>query len=427
MDAIDCLAKKVPFLWLNDHLEKTGPALSGISLGLPDMRDAQARLCRFAPLIMELFPDETGTSGGLIESELVRAPRLGDYLLQGAGPVLIKKDHDLPVAGSVKARGGIYEVLCLAEQLAEKNGHLNPGDNYTRLLEDEVKELFSHYTISVGSTGNLGLSIGIMGAALGFKVDIHMSHEARQWKKERLRKRGVNVVEHQADYSSAVAAGRADAANDPFNFFVDDENSIQLFLGYSVAAFRLKVQLDNLGIEVSEKRPLFVYLPCGIGGAPGGITFGLKQLFGDAVHCFFAEPTEAPCMTLGLVTGKHADISVYDIGLEVRTNADGLAVARPSGFVGKLIAPLLSGALTINDHDMLKYVYAAHQLEGMSIEPSAAAGFAGPKLTLGHDFSRHFEDITHILWTTGGRYVPEEEHRHVLEKGKILFAAEHNN
>ena len=147
-------------------------------------------------------------------------------------------------------------------------------------------------------------------------------------------------------------------------------------------------------------------------GAPGGICFGLKMLFGDAVHCFFAEPVDAPCMTPGLVTGKNDAVSVYDIGLANRTCADGLAVGRPSAFVGKLMKGLLAGCFTMQDDIPNVYQKLTRETENLKVEPSAAAGFPGPQEVIKSGFCEKYnispESITHIIWTTGGRYLPEK-------------------
>ena len=405
-DTLKKLSARTPLFWLNPDYGKIEEKLP---LGMADILDAEARLMRFAPLLAELF-DEAAAGYGVIESGLLDIPVLSEKLLPGA-KILLKADHDLPVAGSVKARGGIYNVLCFAEKICLEAGVLSTGDNCRKIAEKEIRDLLGRYTVSVGSTGNLGLSIGTISAALGFKARVHMSSDAKEWKKQLLRSRGVEVIEYAGDYSTAVAQGRKEAQNDPYSYFVDDENSIELFLGYSVAALRLQAQLSQRGLLPTPEKPLFVYLPCGVGGAPGGICFGLKMLFGDAVHCFFAEPVDAPCMTLGLVTGKNDAVSVYDIGLTNRTSADGLAVGRPSAFVGKLMKGLLAGCFTMQDAILDVYQKLTRETENLKIEPSAAAGFSGPEEVLKSGFCEKYnispENITHVLWTTGGRYLPE--------------------
>jgi len=413
-----------PLLWLNPRYQQPGAAPEK-----PDVAEIYAadnRLRRFAPLLETLFP-ELESSAGLIESPLIHATALNEAINPVGGQTLIKADHALPVAGSIKARGGIHEVLCFAEQLALEHGLLHDtNDDYRKLLEKDAQTLFQKYEIAVGSTGNLGLSIGIIGAALGFQATVHMSVDAKEWKKERLRNRGVQVVEHDADYGAAVAAGRAQADANPLSYFVDDENSPRLFMGYAVAALRLQQQLKEQQITVDKEHPLFVYLPAGVGGAPGGITFGLKSIFGDAVHCFFAEPVQAPCMLLGMAGEPLSDpVPVYDFNLKIATDADGLAVGTASKWVCDAIRDDLSGVFTCRDDALYQHLLQLSQLEGIQVEPSAAIGCMGPAFMHTpagahyineHQLTKQLQNATHLVWTTGGSFVPDSEYRSFLAK-----------
>lgn len=378
---------------------------------------AEERFRWFAPLFEQLFP-ETRDRGGIIESPLTKVSALAEALAAESGRnvpanLWVKRDDALAVSGSVKSRGGIHEVLETALSVAGSLGiDLSRGPSV--FLDEKVRTTMSTRRIVVGSTGNLGMSIGLMSAILGFSVTVHMSRDAKEWKKSRLRRSGVDVVEHDADFTSAVRAGRAEAEADSAAHFIDDENSLSLFAGYAVGARRLAAQLASLSIRVDERNPLFVYLPCGIGGAPGGISYELSRIFGDAVRCIFVEPVATPAFFLGRLTGLDDDIAVTDIELGGATVADGLAVGRPSGFVGSVVGHIVAGYATVTDEELLRTLAVVHESTGIRLEPSACAGLA---------VAGKFEESrgTHVAWLTGGSLIPDEEFTSLLDAGQRLL------
>lgn len=98
-DMADC--KEI--FWINPQSDQ--PAK--LPFTMADIEDAEARLQRFAPYIAAAFP-ETSKSGGIIESELTEIPRMKERLVKMTdrfdGRLFLKRDSDLPVSGSIKAR-----------------------------------------------------------------------------------------------------------------------------------------------------------------------------------------------------------------------------------------------------------------------------------------------------------------------------------
>ncbi len=419
-------------IWINDRLLPVDliDGLCQLVVSDEDIADAEDRLARFAPYIRKCFP-ETEETGGLIESPLKCIPNMQQKLADREnvdipGMLMLKMDSHLAIAGSVKARGGIYEVLKHAETLAMEAGLLTREDDYARLADDEMKKFFGQYTVQVGSTGNLGLSIGIMSAFLGFRVKVHMSSDAKQWKKDMLRSKGVEVIEYEDDYSRAVEEGRRDSDRDPMSYFVDDEYSVDLFLGYAVAAHRLQKQMGQMHITIDKEHPLIVYVPAGVGGAPGGVCYGLKRLYKENVHVFFTEPVMCPSLLAGFASQRYERANVHDFGLSGLTHADGLACASPSGFVTRIDNNLVSGDLTLNDDKLYDYMRMLMETENVRIEPSSCAAFIGPvglsrypaagEYCRKHGLTRErLENAVQICWATGGRLVPEEIWEEYLE------------
>lgn len=417
-------------LMLNPELRAEGDGYPTYTVTPAMVDKAAERLERYAPLLAYLFP-ELEASKGIVESPLVPVQAFSDY-----GPAAgywLKADHALAVAGSVKARGGFHEVLEFVDEISYRYGLLSNG-SVIDLLSERARETLAKYKVTVGSTGNLGMSVGIMSAALGMQGVVHMSTEAKEWKKKRLRDYGATVIEHQGDYAEAVARGREESLVDAFTHFVDDEQSLSLFCGYAVAGRRLEAQIKDFGIKVDAEHPLFVYIPCGVGGAPGGITYGLKHAFGEHVHVFFVEPEDSSCFAVQLANLDRPNISIYDVGQQNRTEADGLAVPVASQLAIKEMRPRLSGIVVISEDNLLRDLYVLKEQDDIRIEPSAAAGLSGPRAIFNtaagaeyierHQLAPHMARANHIIWSTGGSLMPQEEYKAFWKRGKQLAKGE---
>ena len=149
---MDSLRNAEEVYWPNPGKLPYEEAAAGCPFGMEEIRDAEARLLRFAPYFREVFP-ETKKTDGIIESELRAIPCMEAALQppceegtatftlreqasltaheqaaqQPVHALYIKLDSALPISGSIKARGGIYEVLKTAEEIALAEGLLQPG------------------------------------------------------------------------------------------------------------------------------------------------------------------------------------------------------------------------------------------------------------------------------------------------------------
>jgi len=408
---LDGLRRGQPTTWLRPE---NVPAV----ITMADVAAAQARFRRFEPVLRRLFP-ESGWDGR------IRSPLVDFAPTQPAAlhRLLVKSDHALPMTGSIKARGGVHELLCQIERIGVAEGLLPDGVSYEALTTPTARDCLSRHLVVVASTGNLGFSIGLVARAFGLSAEVHMSHDAKAWKKERLRKLGATVVEHDCDFNETVERARRASVGRARTHFVDDETSRELFLGYAAAAHELSEQLLDRGIRVSAERPLFVYLPCGVGGAPGGVTFALKQLFGNACVCVFAEPVGAASMLAALCTGASAPVHVTKLGLGTHTIADGLAVHSASPLVLSTVGHMIDAAVAVTDESMVAWIRRAWHDAGLRLEPAAAAGFAAlePFIEAARGASANstlsrWQNAVHVVWTTGGSLLPDQEFLTLLER-----------
>ena len=121
---------------------------------------------------------------------------------------------------------------------------------------------------------------------------------------------------------------------------------------------------------------------------------------------------------------------MQDFGIDNVTAADGLAVGRPSGFVGRALEAAIDGYYTVSDASLYRHLALLATTEDLRVEPSAAAGLPGPQRVLADTAYLERAGLTppalakatHLVWATGGSMVPEEEMSRYLQTGSGLLS-----
>ena len=224
--SLEALQTYRPVCWINANAatnrsdsSKLQQHLQELPLRQHHLTQAIERWERLRPVLAHLFPMEA--PDGRIQSPLRSTSTAFQEMLglPSSCTLFIKEDSKLAVCGSVKARGGLYETLAFAETI--NDDWILDEESKISLLDAIHEGLMEDYQVVVGSTGNLGLSVGFVAAAMGMKSTIHMSKDAKQWKKDLLRERGSTVTEHAGSYGLAVEQGRQAAQKDANAHFVD--------------------------------------------------------------------------------------------------------------------------------------------------------------------------------------------------------------
>ena len=110
---LEDIIKAKPVAWLNPKVHSMQD-VPKFSINIEDMREAELLWERFAPFFVKAFP-ETKKSQGILESPLREIPKMKSLLNANdeeiKGSLLLKCDNELPISGSIKARGGFFEIM----------------------------------------------------------------------------------------------------------------------------------------------------------------------------------------------------------------------------------------------------------------------------------------------------------------------------
>jgi S-sulfo-L-cysteine synthase (O-acetyl-L-serine-dependent) len=299
---------------------------------IPPLSFRSSRLLRDKPMsrcLAQLCPvpdclKQQDTAGHQKEVDMAQPSTRSELGEIELGPSLESRIGSTPLVRLDRTVGDLPGITLLAK--AEWN---NPGGSVkdravAAMVRDALKrgELAPGKTMLDATSGNTGIALAMLGAALGYPVLLAMPSNVSEERKRILKAYGAQVEWTSPDQSSdgAIRRARELAANDPARFWYMDQYSNQA---------NWRAHYETTGPEIwrqTEGRVTHFVAGLGTGGTFTGTTRRLKELNPEIVA--ISMQPDSPFH--GLEGLKHMDTSLVpaiydpflaDRNLEVETEA----------------------------------------------------------------------------------------------------------
>lgn len=273
-------------------------------------------------------------------------------------------------------------VLPLAPGLLLKAEHRQRGGSFK--VRGAANAMLARYANAVvaGSSGNHGIAVAMLGAALGVRVTVVMAAGHSAAKARAIRAYGARVVPvgggvADRDRRAAEIAAATGAVLVPSS----DHELVVAGAG-------------TVGLEIFADVPdaATVFVPTGGGGLLAGVCLAAAAV-PRPVRIVGVEPASARRYALSMARGEPAEVPPS------RTVADGLRGQRPGAVPWPIIRDRVDELVGVTD-DAITHALGVLRRAGVRAEPSGAVALAGAL--------RHRRPGPAVAVVSGGNGTPEE-------------------
>jgi threonine dehydratase len=216
---------------------------------------------------------------------------------------------------------GLDTPLVLKLELLQVTGSFKPRGAFSRILLSDVPEA----GVIAASGGNHGGAVAYAARQLGLRAEIFVPETTSPVKVDRLRRYGAHVTQGGANYTEALAASEARAAE-------TGALVVHAFEQPEVVAGQ-----GTVGREFAAQAPDLDTVLVAVGG--GGLIAGIAAWYRGEVRVVGVEPERAPTLQRAMGAGEPVTVAVGGLAVDSlgASRAGNLAYAIARDYVDRVV------------------------------------------------------------------------------------------